>query len=544
MGTSKNNLAGFGLVLLLVAPLLVLGSCSAPQQKEQTAQTGNPVALDTFSTHPTGSQTRPNVVLLFADDLGYGDLSSFGHPNINTPHLDDLAAGGQRWTDFYVAAPVCSPSRGALLTGRLPNRTGLYGQRLAVLFPEDSRGMPDAELTLAEALRDTGYATAIMGKWHLGSEAAVYPTRHGFDYWYGLPYSNDMDWVGSFTFKERLAAVIGGAGLTPAQQAESDGRVAKYADPKIDYWNVPLIRSERQIDAAGVAQYSDEVVERPAQQPTLTQRYTDEALSFIDRNRDKPFFVYLPYTMPHTPLFASTHYQGKSLGGDYGDVIEEIDGSVGQLVSGLKARGLADNTLVIFSSDNGPWLIMLQNGGSAGPLKMGKGTTFEGGVRVPTIFSWPGTIAPEIVHDIGSALDLMPTILQAAGAVSAKDPTHGIQMDGVDLLPRLLGKGAKTPARQSMPYYRAGELRAWRQGPWKLHLIVEGAYGVGPEKEQLATPQLFHLGRDPGERFDVASQHPEVVADIEAAISRHKEQLTSQPPLFDARLADHLPTRK
>ena len=513
-------------VLLIVGSLL---SCSAT----------DPLASVGASTQGTPtSQPPPNVVLLFADDLGYGDLSSFGHPNINTPNLDALASGGQRWTDFYVAAPVCSPSRGALLTGRLPNRTGLYGKRLAVLFPEDSRGMPDKEHTLPEALREAGYATAILGKWHLGAEEPVYPTRHGFDYWYGLPYSNDMDWVGSFTFKERLAAVIGGDGLSAAQQAESDGRVAKYANPKIDYWNVPLIRSERLEDDAGATEYRDEIIERPAQQPTLTERYTEQALSFIDRNRDKPFFVYLPYTMPHTPLFASTHYQGKSLGGVYGDVIEEIDGSVGQIVAGLRQRGLADNTLVIFSSDNGPWLVMLQNGGSAGPLKMGKGTTFEGGMRVPTIFSWPGTIAPAVVHDLGSALDLMPTILKAAGV----SPANDIALDGVDLLPRLLGNESTAAARENMPYYRAGELRAWRQGQWKLHLIVEGAYGVGPKKEVLESPQLYHLGQDPGERFDVADQHPDVVARIQAAISQHKEQLTSQPPLFDGRLADHLPT--
>ena len=475
-------------------------------------------------------------MLLFADDLGYGDLSSFGHPNIATPNLDELAQGGQRWTDFYVAAPVCSPSRGALLTGRLPNRTGLYGKRLAVLFPDDERGMPAAEQTLAELLRDSGYATAILGKWHLGDKPNVYPTRHGFDYWFGLPYSNDMDWVGSFTFKQRLAAVIGGDGLTAAQQAEADARVGKYADPKIAYWNVPLIRSERQTDAGSEARFTDEIIERPALQPTLTQRYTDEALAFIDRTGPQPFFVYLPYTMPHTPLFASAHYQGKSAGGTYGDVVEEIDGSVGQIISGLKERGLSKNTLVIFTSDNGPWLIMRENGGSAGLLKMGKGTTYEGGMRVPTVFSWPGKIAPEVVHDIGSTLDLMPTVLKAAGVV----PATNLTLDGVDLLPRLTGTAGKPPLRQSMPYYRAGELRAWRQGPWKLHLIVEGAYGVGPAKQVLEVPLLYHLGRDPGEQFDVADAYPDVVAEIQATISRHKEQLNSQPPLFDARLAEHL----
>ena len=521
---TNKTLTGLGFASVVVASLLGCSSSQTDSRKTQSA-----------------SNARPNVVLFFADDLGYGDLSSYGHPNIETPNLDELAAGGQRWTDFYVAAPVCSPSRGALLTGRLPNRTGLYGKRLAVLFPEDKHGMPATEVTLPEVLQSEGYATAILGKWHLGSEPAVYPTRHGFDYWFGLPYSNDMDWVGSFTFKERLQAVIGGTGLTAVQQAESDGRVAKYADPKIEYWNVPLIRSERQIDERGGVAFTDAVVDRPAQQPTLTQRYTAEALEFIDRNPDKPFFVYLPYTMPHTPLFASAHYQGKSRGGEYGDVIEEIDGSVGQIIQGLKERGLSDNTLVIFSSDNGPWQIMQQNGGSAGPLKMGKGTTFEGGMRVPAIFSWPGTIKPEVVHSIGSALDLMPTILSAVGL----DPLEEVAIDGVDLLPRLTGAAAGTArpqraGRENLAYYRGGELRAWRQGMWKLHLIVEGAYGVGPKKEVLEVPELYHLGRDPGEKFDVAGKNPEVVAQIQAEVARHKAQLTSRPAIFDARLAEHL----
>ena len=483
------------------------------------------------------SSAPPNIVVLFADDMGYGDLSSYGHPNINTPNLDALAEAGQRWTDFYVAAPVCSPSRGALLTGRLPNRTGMYGERLAVLFPEDSHGIPADELTLPEALREAGYASAILGKWHLGSEAPVYPTRHGFDYWFGLPYSNDMDWVGSFTFKERLEAVIAGNGLTPAQQAESDGRMAKYARPKNNYWNVPLIRSVRRLDQAGKESFTDDIVERPAQQPTLTDRYTDEALAFIDRNPGRPFFLYLPYTMPHTPLFASAHYQDKSRGGVYGDVIEEIDGSVGRIVEGLRERGLSDNTLVVFTSDNGPWLFMRENGGSAGLLKMGKGTTYEGGVRVPAVFSWPGVVEPAVVHNMGSTLDLMPTILAMAGIELPEDRVS----DGVDLMPRLVTSDDSVEVRSFMPYYRGGELRAWRQGPWKLHLIIEGAYGEGPKKTVLDTPELYHLGKDPAERFDVAEKYPDVVARLQDAIKKHKAQLSSQPPIFDARLAEHLP---
>ncbi len=482
------------------------------------------------------NSTRPNIVVLFADDLGYGDLSSYGHPNIATPNLDALAAGGQRWTNFYSPAPVCSPSRGALLTGRLPNRTGLFGKRINVMFPDDPNGMPASELTLAEALGDAGYATAILGKWHLGDDPAAYPTRHGFDYWFGLPYSNDMDWVGTFTFSDRLTALTSGKGLTEAQEAESAARINKYVDPKIDYWNVPLIRSERN-SQAGVPSYQDQIVERPAQQPTLTDRYTTEALGFIDRTRAatqtsgeaQPFFVYLPYTMPHTPLFASTHFQEKSRGGVYGDVVEEIDSSVGRIVAGLAERGLSRDTLVVFTSDNGPWLAMLQRGGSAGLLRSGKGTTFEGGMRVPAIFAQPGTVAPGVVHDIGSGLDLFPTVLKMAGV-----HVPGVHLDGVDLTPALTGQGSS--GRNDIAYYRQGNLMAWRHGDWKLHLIIQGAYGEGPELETLVEPALYHLGEDPAERFDVAKAHPDVVASIRGRIAAHQSAMVEQPPLFDQRL--------
>ena len=510
----------------LVATLLFAG-CSGPAV-DLAGQTPSSVA-----TNGTGAE-RPNVIVLYADDLGYGDLSSYGHPNIATPNLDALAASGQRWTNFYAPAPVCSPSRGALLTGRLPNRTGLYGKRIRVMFPDDPNSMPSGEVTLAEALGEAGYATAILGKWHLGDDPAAYPTRHGFDYWFGLPYSNDMDWVGTFTFTDRLKALASGKGLTAAQEAESAARIGKYADPKIEYWNVPLIRSER---ATAGAEYRDSIVERPAQQPTLTARYTQEALDFIDRTHSpakatgerRPFFVYLPYTMPHTPLFASTHFQNKSRGGVYGDVVEEIDASVGQIVKGLAARGLTRDTLVIFTSDNGPWLAMLQRGGSAGLLRSGKGTTFEGGMRVPAIFSQPGTIAPGVVHDIGSGLDLLPTVLNMAGIA----PSTAV-LDGVDLTAPLTGQGASV--RKNIAYYREGSLMAWRHGDWKLHLVIQGAYGQGPELEALETPLLYHLGEDPAERFDVAADNPAVVEMITAKIAAHRAEFVDAPALFDLRL--------
>ncbi len=464
---------------------------------------------------------KPNIVILFADDLGYGDLGSYGHPYIRTPNLDALAEEGQRWTDFYVASPVCSPSRGALLTGRLPNRTGLYGRRIGVLFPGETGGMPAEEWTLAEALQEQGYTTAIIGKWHLGDAPDHYPTRHGFDYWYGVPYSNDMDWTGEPGFDEVLAMSV--QGRADELDELSAGHLQKYFDPRNDYWNVPIIRSQRSGE-----EFTDAVIERPAQQAELTRRYTEEAMAFMERNQERRFLLYVPYSMPHTPLFWSEAFAGRSLGGRYGDVIEELDWSVGQIVAKLRALNLQGDTLVLFSSDNGPWLYMDQHGGSAGPLKNGKGTTFEGGMRVPAVFWWPGRIQPGVVSGIGSALDVFVTALELAGADGPA------VTDGLDISPTLL-KGASSP-RDTLAYYHQGELRAYRMGRFKLHLVTEGAYGLPPERTEHEKPLLFDLQTDPGERFDIAAQHPEVVAKMLRAINAHRAALEEKPPLFDRRL--------
>ncbi|MDA0689644.1 MAG: sulfatase [Proteobacteria bacterium] len=462
----------------------------------------------------------PNIVILFADDLGYGDLSSYGHPYIRTPELDFLAQHGQRWTDFYVAAPVCSPSRAALLTGRLPVRTGLYGQNIGVFFPDEPGGFPDSELSLAEALKERGYVSGIFGKWHLGDAPHAWPTQHGFDAWLGVPYSNDMDWAGDPDFDAMRALGLGSA----ADQAERSQilatRPGKYANPLPEYFNTPLISS-----VAG----GDSQVEQPTDQATLTRRYTEAAIEFMENNVDSPFLVYLPYTMPHTPLFRSTEFEGHSLFGRYGDVIEEIDWSVGEIRRALENLDVADNTLIVFTSDNGPWLTMYEEGGSAGLLRMGKGSTFEGGMRVPAYFYWPGRIQPGIVSEIGSTLDLFATTMNLAGL----DNVTGI--DGFDLSETLFD-GAQSP-RNEMPYYRRGVLYAYRVGQWKLHYLLEGAYGQPPERTILATPELYNLRRDPSEKFNVAAQNPDVVAEIEAAVARHREGLEIAPPAFDARLA-------
>ena len=469
------------------------------------------------------SDRPPNVILLVADDLGWGDLGSYGAPVIRTPHLDRMAAEGLRFTSFYVASPVCSPSRAALLTGRLPVRTGLYGRRLGVLFPDDPGGMPAAEITLGEALADAGYDTGLIGKWHLGDRPDFLPTRHGFASWLGLPYSNDMRWEVGLSFPEVLAASV--AGKTEELETDRQRKRRAYFEPRTEYWSVPLLRSRGRRGG-----FDDEVVEQPAEQSTLTRRYTEEAVAFLETHRREPFFLVLAYAMPHVPLFRSPPFAGRSGGGLYGDVVEEIDWSVGRILARLRELELAERTLVVFTSDNGPWLALDQHGGSAGPLRDGKGTTFEGGVRVPAIFWWPGTVAPGVTGELASTLDLLPTVLRLAGSELPADR----ELDGVDLGPLLLGTGSSP--RRSLPYYRGGELYAFRRGAWKVHLVTEGAYGRPPERTEHDPAILYHLGEDPGERFDLAALHPEVVAELQAEARAHRDAIEPAPPLFDRRL--------
>jgi len=416
-------------------------------------------------SHLLAAERPPNFVVIFADDLGYGDLACYGHPTIRTPHLDRMAAEGMLFTDFYAAASVCTPSRAALLTGRLPIRSGMCSDKGRVLFPDSAGGLPQSEITIAEALKTKGYATICIGKWHLGHLPQYLPTNHGFDSYFGIPYSNDMK-------------------------------------PTV------LMRDQK-------------IIENPAEQATLTPRYTDEAIRFIAKNNNKPFFVYLPHTFPHTPLFASQQFKGRSLRGLYGDVIEELDMSTGKILEALKQLGIAEQTLVIFTSDNGPWLTQKLDGGSAGLLRDGKRTTFEGGMRVPAIAWWPGKIKPNTTtHALTSTMDIFTTCLTLAGAELPADRI----IDGKDLTPVLLGTGPCQ--RKTLFYYRGEQLMAVRKGPWKAHLITQGGLTRDSDPAVKHDPPVLHnLHRDPSEQYNVAKENPDVIADILKEVQQHRAGL-------------------
>ena len=439
---------------------------------------------------------RPNIIVVFTDDMGYGDIGVFGHPTIRTPNLDRMAFEGQKWTSFYSAANVCTPSRAALMTGRYPIRNGMSSDKRRVLFPDSDGGLPSSELTIAEALKDRGYHTAAIGKWHLGHLPQYLPTNHGFDYYFGIPYSNDMDRVNDVD------------------------RVEAFGNPKSEYFNVPLMRNT-------------EIIERPADQTTITRRYTEEAIRFIDRHKESPFFVYLAHNLPHVPLFASDGFLGTSERGLYGDVIEEIDWSVGRILDYLREEGLDRNTLVVFTSDNGPWVVFNEQGGSAGPFFGAKGTSYEGGVRVPAIFWWPGKVEPGTVSQLGSTLDLLPTAAKLAGSELPGDRVY----DGYDLTGVFSGEG--NSPRNEMIYYHSTRIFAARKGDYKLHFYQNNPAGYPEKMERLAVKRLYNLQHDPAEQYDVAERYPEIVKEIEDMVAKHRATVVRVESNLERRIPEN-----
>ncbi len=459
---------------------------------QSLALSGAALTLPALNRLAAQDRSRPNVLIVFCDDLGFADIGTFGHPTIRTPNLDRMAMEGQKWTSFYAAASVCTPSRAGLMTGRLPVRSGMCSDHRRVLFPDSAGGLPQHEVTIARALKSVGYETACIGKWHLGHLPQYLPTSHGFDSYFGIPYSNDMDQVRSLSLAEHL-------------------------DPRVENYNVPLMRDQ-------------EIIERPADQHTLTKRYSEEAIGFIREHRESPWFVYLAHSMVHIPLFASEDFRNTSTRGLFGDVVEEIDHGIGAILQTLEETGQRENTLIVFTSDNGPWLPYREHSGSAGLLREGKGTTWEGGMREPTIFYWPGMIEPAVVTDIGSTLDLFATVVTLGGGVVPTDR----QMDSYDLTPTLLD-GRPSPRRE-MFYYRGQQLFAARQGAYKAHFVTMAEYQADNNRQEHDPPLLFNLDHDPGENYECAAVHPEVLAEIMALVEQHNSELIKGEDQLVARI--------
>lgn len=444
-------------------------------------------------THKSNSSGLPNFVLVFIDDMGYGDIGVYGATGFETPNLDKMAAGGMRFTNFYAAQPVCSASRAGLLTGCYPNRIGISG----ALFPYSTVGINPNETTIAEMLKEKGYATAIFGKWHLGHHKKFLPLQNGFDEYVGLPYSNDM-WP-----------------LDDVGNPLPDGHRRK-SNP-----DLPLIQGNEPIA----------YITSLKKQDTLTTLYTEKAVDFINRNAGKPFFLYVPHSMGHVPLGVSDKFRGKTEKGKYGDVMEEIDWSVGEIEKALEANGIAENTVFIFTTDNGPWLNFGNHAGSAGGLREGKTTSWEGGQRVPFIIKWPGhTPAGTICSKLGCAVDILPSFAKLAGTDLPE-----LKIDGVDITELWKGNLDAEPRKDILFYYGKNNLNAVRKGNWKLVLPHtwqsyntepgKDGYGGRRIRKTVESPELYNMMRDPGEQFNVIEYYPEKAEEIIKLVEAARAEL-------------------
>ena len=452
-----------------------------------------PFACTSSEKEQSGDTSQPNIVLIFTDDQGYGDIGSYGAAGFTTPHLDKLASQGMRFTHHYSAQPVCSASRAGLLTGCYPNRIGISG----ALFPHHDTGLNPEETTLAELLKEQGYATAIYGKWHLGHHKKFLPLQHGFDEYVGVPYSNDM-W--------------------PIQL---DGTRAEPGVGRGDYPSLPLVEGNETI----------EEINSFAGQDKLSTLYTEKAVDFIKRNSKQPFFLYLPHTMPHVPLGVSDKFKGKSEQGMYGDVMMELDWSVGEVMKTLEEEGLTENTIFIFTTDNGPWLNYGNHAGSSGGLREGKTTSWEGGQRVPMIIRWPGqTPSGSICNELSCNIDIFPTIAEIVAA-----PLPEKTIDGVSLQTLWKGDFASKPRKDLYYFFGKNHLNAVRKGNFKLvfphrfasYHNLPGNDGKGAKRIQTTVDslELYNLMRDPGEEYNVIELYPDIVKELEEIAAKARAEL-------------------
>jgi len=433
-----------------------------------------------------GKQDKPNVILIFADDQGYGDLSCFGSKTIKTPHIDRIAQEGRKFTSFMVASPVCTPSRAALMTGCYPKRVGMHQH---VLFPSSTKGLNPSEYTIADHFKSLGYSTACFGKWHLGHHKEVLPTSNGFDTYFGIPYSNDMN------HPDNKGKPKGGA----------DGMDILWADPEstLTKWKTPLFEDEK-------------IVELPVDQRTITRRCTQKSIDFIQAKKDSPFFIYVPYSMPHIPLYVPDEIRDPNPKNAYINTIEHIDSEVGRILTTLDDLKLSGKTYVIYTTDNGPWLSFRHHGGSAGSLREGKGTTFEGGQRVPCVMRGPDIPAGTVCQDLIGTIDLLPTF----AAITGSQLPQGKKIDGVNAINLLTGTG-KSKRNEFIHYTSRGEVEGIRQGNWKLLIKKKRGKSVG-KKDIL----LFDLEKDLEEKNNLASQRPVIVTKLQSRMEQLDAEIT------------------